>query len=143
MYGRECKHSNSLAKLVIYAEITNPKPQIMRAKVKVVVFPTDKSVCGHKYCSYCPAINYPFGCADSVEAVVANVQSYLLKLLCHRNIYRNLKNLGWDVADNSVKFPNFTDENAVGLTERYYSTKIVAHKIIVIDVEVPIIPKCQ
>lgn len=115
----------------------------MRAKVKVVVFPTDKSVCGHKYCSYCPAINYPFRCADSLEAVVADVQSYLLKLLCHRNIYRNLKNLGWYIADNSVKFPNFTDENAVGLTERYYSTKIVAPIIIVIDVEVPIIPKCQ
>lgn len=113
----------------------------MRAKVKVVIFLADKSKWGYNYCSYCPAINYPFGCADTPDKAIANVQSYLLKLLCHREIYTNLQNLGWEITNNSIKYPTFTDEKAISLTEQSYSTKIVEPKIIIVDVEVPTIPK--
>lgn len=109
----------------------------MRVQVKVAVFRTDTNVWGYEYCSYCPATNYPFGRGVSVEEVIADVQSHLLKLLCHRNIYRNLQNLGWEFTDTSIKVPTFTDEEAVRLTEQSYSTKIVEPQIIVVDVEVP------
>lgn len=109
----------------------------MRVRVKVVIFLADKSKWGYNYCSYCPAINYPFGCADTPNEVIANVQSYLLKLLCYREIYTNLQNLGWEFTDTSIKVPTFTDEEAVRLTEQSYSTKIVEPQIIVVDVEVP------
>lgn len=62
-----------------------------RVQVKLVVFPTNKNEWNNNYCSYCPVINYPFGRADSIEKVVADVQSQLLKLLCHREIYKNLQ----------------------------------------------------
>lgn len=74
----------------------------MRVRVKVVIFLADKSKWGYNYCSYCPAINYPFGCADTPNEVIANVQSYLLKLLCYREIYTNLQNLGWEFTDTSI-----------------------------------------
>lgn len=80
----------------------------MRVRVKVVIFLADKSKWGYNYCSYCPAINYPFGCADTPNEVIANVQSYLLKLLCYREIYTNLQNLGWEFTDTSIKVPTFT-----------------------------------
>lgn len=112
----------------------------MRAKVKVVIFFANKSEWGYDYCSYCPAINFS-GRANTPKEVIAEVQSYLLRMLCYRDVYTNLQNLGWGITDNSIKYPTFTDENAVSLTERYYSTKIVEPKIIVLDVEVPTIPK--
>lgn len=109
----------------------------MRVQVKIVVFMTDVRVWKYNFCSYCPAINYPFGRADSIEKIVADVQSQLLNLLCHREIYKNLHKLGWKITDTSIKVPTFTDEEAVRLTEQSYSTKIVEPKIIVVDVEVP------
>jgi hypothetical protein len=111
-----------------------------RVQVKLVVFPTNKNEWHNNYCSYCPAINYPFGRADSIEKVVADVQSQLLKLLCHREIYKNLQNLGWKITDTSIKVPTFTDEEAVRLTEQSYEIKISNPIIIEIDVEVPLSP---
>lgn len=113
----------------------------MRVQIKVVVFMTDVNVWKYNFCSYCPAINYSFGMGNSIKEVVADVQSHLLKLLCYREIYKNLQNLGWEFTDTSIKVPTFTDEEAVRITEQFYSTTIVEPKIIVVDVEVPIIPK--
>ena len=112
----------------------------MRAQAKVIDFMADVHVWGYNFCSYCPATNY-FGMANSVGEVVADVQSHLLRLLCYREVYKNLANLGWEFTDISIKVPTFTDEEAVRLTEQFYSTTIVEPKIIVVDVEVPIIPK--
>ena len=109
----------------------------MRVQVKLVVFPTDKNKWKHNYCSYCPAIKYFFGRGETIEDVVCAVTIYLLQLLCYRFKYKNLENLGWEIAENSIKVPIFTDEEAVGLAEQSYSTKIVEPKIIVVDVEVP------
>ena len=109
----------------------------MRVQVKMVVFTTDKNEWGNAYCSYCPATNYPFGRSDTIEEIVADVQGHLLNLLCHRLIYKNLRNCGWIITENSVKPPIFTDEEVVYLTEQSYSTTIVAPKIIELDVEVP------
>lgn len=113
----------------------------MRVKVKIVVFPTDKNKWEYEYCSYCPEINYYFGRADNIRKVIADVQSHLLELLCHRFFYNNLQNLGWKITENSVISPTFTAEEAVSLAEQSYSTKIVEPKIIELDVEVPTIPK--
>ena len=111
--------------------------EIMRVQVKMVVFATNKNKWGHSYCSYCPATNYFFGRGETIEEVIADVQSHLFNLLCYRFIYKNLQNCGWEITENSVKSPIFTDEDVVHLAEQSYSTKIVAPKIIELNVEVP------
>lgn len=115
----------------------------MRVQVKLIGFPTDKAKWGHSYCSYCPAIEYAFGRGETLQEVIADVQSRLFNLLCHRFLYRNLQVCGWEVTENSVKPPIFADEELIKLTESSYGESISDYKIVEIDVEAPIIPSPQ
>lgn len=109
----------------------------MRVQVKMVVFATDKNKWGSAYCSYCPATRYFFGRGGTIEEVVADVQSQLLRLLCHRFLWSNLINCGWVITDTSVTPPIFTDEEVVKLTEKSYGMAIPEPLIIELNVEVP------
>lgn len=115
----------------------------MRVQVKLVVFSTDKNKWKYSYCSYCPAINYFFGRGETIQKVVADVQSHLLEFLCHRFIYKNLQNCGWEISENLIKPPIFADEELIRLTEYSYEEKILEYKIVELDVEVPIVPEFQ
>ena len=93
-------------------------------KVKLVVFRHPEPEKWGEYCGYCPAIKYV--CRHSnTQSVIADIQSYLLKLLCHRFIYKNLENCGWHIDKNSVIPPIFTDEETIALTEQLYEVKII------------------
>ncbi len=113
----------------------------MRIKVKVVVFETDPAKWVHCYCSYCPATGYFLGRGNSAEDVICDVTAQLLSVLCHRRKETKLQKLGWEISDNLVIAPIFADDEAIRLAEQSYSTKIVEPKIIVVDVEVPVIQK--
>lgn len=111
----------------------------MRVKVKLVVFRHPEPAEWGTFCSYCPELKYFFGRGNAKNDVLENVTAYLLRMLCYRNKQSNLKELGWEVSENSVKVPIFTDEESVKLTEKSYGIKITEPQIVEIDVEVPIV----
>ena len=92
---------------------------------------------GSAYCSYCPATRYFFGRSDTIEETVADVQSHLFGLLCHRFIWGNLVHAGWVITDTSVVPPVFTDEEVINLAEKSYEMTISEPLIVELDVEVP------
>lgn len=100
--------------------------------VKLVIFKE-----GNKFCGYCPVLTFYINDRTSENDVVDVVQEHLYHELCHRLRYDNLKRFGWEVSENSVKVPIFTDEKVVCLTEQLYESKIVEPKIIVINVGLP------
>lgn len=105
--------------------------------VKLVVFKHPEPAKWDTYCSYCPELQYYFGRGETVNEVVKQVRQTLLEELQNRNDYKNLQNLGWEIAENSIKVPIFTDEEAIRLSEQSYEITISNYQIIKIDVEVP------
>ncbi|MDE7073613.1 MAG: hypothetical protein K2O69_00945 [Odoribacter sp.] len=110
-----------------------------KISVKVVVFEHPEPQKWGKYCGYCASIKYECG-HSTIQEVIADIQSHLLKLLCHRFIYKNLENYGWCIDEDSVVSPIFADKEIIALTEQLYEVKIVEPKIIEVNVETPIVP---
>jgi len=109
----------------------------MNVTVKVVVFKHPEPTRWGIYCSYCPELEYFFGRGDSVEKVIDNVKENLIEELKNRNAYRNLKIMNWEISENSIIPPKFTDEEAINLAEESYELHIEHPQIIEINVEVP------
>lgn len=113
-----------------------------KISVKAVVFEHPEPQKWGKYCGYCASIKYECG-HSTIQEVIADIQSHLLKLLCHRFIYKNLENCGRRIDENSTIPPIFTDGTLIVLTEQLYEVKIVEPKIIEVNVELPIVPVFQ
>jgi hypothetical protein len=107
----------------------------MHVSVKLVVF--EHPTWSDKYCSYCPELQYFFGRGSTIATVIERVKDNLIWELKGRLHYRNLKIRDWQITENSVIPPTFTDEEAVALTEKSYEMNITDYQIIVINVEVP------
>lgn len=106
----------------------------MQVAVKLVIFWHCE---WDKYCSYCPELHFFFGRGDTIEKCVLVVREELLDELKGRLKYTNLKVRNWQVSENSIIPPTFTDEQAVKLAEENYELSIPEHQIVEINVEVP------
>lgn len=106
-------------------------------KIRAIVFEHPEPQIFGKFCGYCPATNNFEGRGNSIKDVLTIIRKHLYLDLCHRFKYKNLQNLGWEITNNSIKVPTFTDEEAVRLAEQSYEIKISNPIIIEIDVEVP------
>lgn len=107
----------------------------MDVSVKLVVFYHHGQ---GKYCSYSPELK----CFNARAATVAEVihlftHEYLLWELENRFYAVNLYKRSWEITEDSVIPPTFTDEEAVKLTEKSYEIKIKEYQIEVINVKVP------
>jgi hypothetical protein len=107
----------------------------MQVSVKLVVF---WHYIQEQYCSYCPALQCSFGRGKTIEKCTQIVRDkYLLWYLKTRKKYTNLQHYGWQVTDNEVIPPIFSNEECVQLTEHSYEMKIEQYQIIEIHVELP------
>lgn len=111
----------------------------MKVTVKLVVFEHPNPAEWHRYCSYCPEIQCFFGRGETVEATIEKFKTdYLVQELSLRNMSTNLKYYGWDISENSLIPPTFTDEEALQLTMKSYELPhLVNVEIFSIHVEVP------
>ena len=85
-----------------------------------------------------PALRYFVDNKKSAEEVLSVINRHFVQELTHRLRYKNLKIRGWEVSENSVKPPTFTDEKIVSLTEQLYEIRIVEPKIVALNVELPL-----
>lgn len=107
----------------------------MTVQVKLVIFYHEHLGI---YCSSCPALRCSFGQGSSAQECIRIVKDeYLLWELRNRNICSNLKKYGWQITNDAVIPPTFTDEEAVAYTERMYELQIPEHQIVVIQTVVP------
>ena len=83
----------------------------------------------------CSGICSAFG--KSVSEVVKKFEKILLRDLQNRLTYKNMKNWGWKVSENSAFPPIFTDEYMLQETERIFEVTIIEPLIISVDVELP------
>ena len=93
-----------------------------KVSVKLVMFKQKTMHEEGEYCGYCPALG-AFHVMTSFEKLLAYMQDCLEKDLAGRIHYRNLKNRGWEVSENSAK-PIFADEELVKRTEKIFAVKI-------------------
>lgn len=93
-------------------------------KIRVIVFEHPEPQIFGKFCGYCPSTNNFEGRGNSIKDVLTVIRKHLYLDLCHRFKYKNLQNLGWEITNNSIKVPTFTDEEAIRLTEQLYEIKI-------------------
>lgn len=105
--------------------------------VKLVVFKHPEPARWDTYASYCPATKDFCACGNSVTEVVEKFKKILFVDLQNRIAYKNMKNWGWEVSENSAKPPIFADEYLVSETERMFEVTIKEPIIITIDVELP------
>ena len=91
--------------------------------VKLVMFKQKPYTRRGEYCGYCPALG-AFHVMTSFEKLLAYMQDRLERDLAGRIHYRNLKNRGWEVSENSAKPPTFADEELVKRTEESFEVKI-------------------
>lgn len=108
-----------------------------KVSVKLVVFKHPEPARWDTYCSYCPATCDFCACGNSVIEVVEKFKKTLFVDLQNRLAYRNMKNWGWQVSENSAIPPIFADEYLVTETERIFEVTIKEPIIINVDVELP------
>jgi hypothetical protein len=107
----------------------------MEVTVKLVVFWHPEKV---EYCSACPEIYCSLVMRDTIENVVSDFTDVYLKgYIAQLNINPFWKKYGWQITENSVIPPTFTDEEAVKFTEESYERSITEYQIVRINVEVP------
>lgn len=94
-----------------------------KVSVKLVMFKQKTMHEEGEYCGYCPALG-AFHVMTSFEKLLAYMQDRLERDLAGRIHYRNLKNRGWEVSENSAKPPIFADEELVKRTEESFEVKI-------------------
>lgn len=110
----------------------------MNVTVKVVVFKNTNRPDRKLYCSYCPELEYFFGDGNTIEEVLNDVKKILIRELKNRFKYRNLKIRNWEISENSIIPPKFTDEEAVELTKDLYELpKLENMSVNEISVNVP------
>lgn len=107
-----------------------------KVSVKLVVFKQKTIHEEGEYCGYCPALG-AFHVMASFEKLLAYMQDQLERDLEGRIHYRNLKNRGWKVSENSAKPPIFADEELVKRTEKIFAIKIKEPIIVELCVELP------
>ena len=88
--------------------------------VKLVVFKQKTMHEEGGFCGYCPALG-AFHVMTSFEKLLAYMQNRFERDLAGRIHYRNLKNRGWEVSENSAKPPTFADEELVKRTEKIFA----------------------
>ena len=94
-----------------------------KVSVKLVMFKQKTMHEEGEYCGYCPALG-AFHVMTSFDKLLAYMQDRLERDLAERIHYRNLKNRGWEVGENSAKPPIFADEELVKRTEESFEVKI-------------------
>ena len=106
----------------------------MQVTVKLVVFWHPDQ---NQYCSYCPELKFFFGRGATIHTCIDKVRANLLWELRGRLKYRNLKIRNWQVSENSIIPPTFTNEQAVKRTEQSYEMTITDYQIVEITVDAP------
>ena len=94
-----------------------------KVSVKLVIFKQKTIHEEGEYFGYCPALG-AFHVMTSFEKLLAYMQDRLERDLEGRIHYRNLKNRGWEVSENSAKPPIFADEELVKRAEESFEVKI-------------------
>lgn len=94
-----------------------------KVSVKLVMFKQKTMYEEGEYCGYCPALG-AFHVMTSFEKLLAYMQDRLERDLAGRIHYRNLKNRGWEVSENSAKPPTFADEELVKRAEESFEVRI-------------------
>lgn len=108
-----------------------------KISVKLVVFKHPEPEKWDIYASYCPATKDFCASGKSVSEVIEKFKGLLLFDLENRLTYRNLKDYGWKVSENSAIPPIFADKELVSETERMFEIKIKNPIIIIVDVRLP------
>lgn len=90
-----------------------------------------------KYCSYCPETWFSFATGATVEEVIEQILFNADWELKERNIWKNLRNRGWKIDENSVIPPIFSVEEMVKETFRLHAIPITDYKIEELHVTVP------
>ncbi len=104
--------------------------------VKLVVFKQKTFHEEGEYCGYCPALN-AFHVFNSFEKVLYYMQDRLKRDLEGRIHYRNLKNRGWKITENSAIPPIFADEELIKQSEKCFEVEIKKPLIIELYAELP------
>ena len=102
--------------------------------VKLVVF---KSSSEDLFFSYCPATHDFASKGKTVEETANSAKKWLLQLLENSIAYKNSRNYGWQISENSAIPPIFADMELVRLAEEIHSTEIRNPVIVELNVELP------
>lgn len=108
-----------------------------KVSVKLVVFRHPEPARWDTYASYCPSTHNFCARGKSIAEVVSSFKEMLIIELQNRLSYKNYRDYGWKVSENSAKPPTFADEYLVSETERMFDVTIKEPIIITVDVELP------
>ena len=112
----------------------NLKFKIMR-KIKVLKFENPSNLESNRFCCACKAIClFTSGCSsdDALQRVKNIFQGYLENRLYPQHLLK----MGWQVSENSVIPPTFTDEELIEFASSYFRVKITDYQIIELNVSV-------
>lgn len=107
-------------------------------KFKIIVFEHPEPDVWGVFCGFCPANHYYCSGNNTFDKTLKRIKRRIRFDLEQRFMFpSHLEKYGWEITENSVKPPIFTDEDTLRLAEKSYEITIDKYKILKVHVKIP------